>query len=245
MALTLAQRLNDSKLDTLVIEGVLWEPSSVKTNGNVCTIECRKDSRMPLPPEIVSTKRIKNIRIEWCDNLDLTQTFLMLADVPNLTKLHLKNCSIKDLPSELWMLYKLKYLSFSNDTLVENNEFEIFPPEIGFLEDLQELDLCNNRRFKIFPPEAAKLNRLEFINLRELHKMPENIELIPNLKRLGLVKSYIKWADVEMLVDRPNGLESVTVDDNSYAYFNDQAKKYPNVKIFSEDSGHISRGSYL
>lgn len=239
-ALTLKQRFSFSKLDTLILHGGIGR-ANVGTSGNICTLSCDKNIKAP-PAEIVEVKEIKEIIIEFCPNLDLAATFLRLGDMPNLQKLWLKNCGIREIPAEIWGLYRLWSLSFSNVALLDANEFAALPPEIGLLENLRELNLCENREFKRFPPEVAKLEKLNRLNLRGFNSLPENIELIPNLKDLYLVFSGIVPAHVEPLLDRANPLESVTVGEHYFESFQKLAEKYPNFRVGWEHT--TFRGDY-
>lgn len=236
----LKQRFSFSKLDTLILHGDI-SGGNVETSGNICRLSCDKNIKAP-PAEIVEVKEIKEIIIEFCGNLDLAATFLRLGDVPNLKKLWLKNCDIREIPAEIWALYRLWSLSFSNVALLHGNEFTTFPPEIGHLENLRELNLGENREFRRFPPEVAKLEKLDRLNLRGFYSLPENIELIPNLKHLYLVFSSIVPAQVEPLLDRENPFESVTVGEGYWEGFHRLTEKYPRFSVGLEHT--TPRGNY-
>lgn len=240
MALTLKQRFSYSKLDTLVLRGgYAWGNS--QTSTYVCMLVCDKNIKVP-PAEIVPIKEIRTLKIEFCPQLDLTETFLRLGDMPNLTKLHFKSCAIKEVPPEIWAVDKLTVLSFGNEGMTDNNEIETLPPEIEYLRDLREIDLHENRHFERFPPEVAKLTKLNRLNLRAFNKLPKNIELIPNLESLYLVFSGIVPAHIEPLLDRANGLKSVTVGEHYFNSFRELAEKYPNLSVSWEHT--TLRGDY-
>ena len=239
-ALKLKQRFRFSKLDTLILHGDI-RGGNVGASGNICRLSCDKNIKAP-PAEIVEVEEIKEIIIEFCGNLDLAETFLRLGDVPNLKKLWLKNCDIREIPAEIWGLYRLWSLSFSNVVLLHGNEFATFPPEIGQLENLRELNLGENPNFKRFPPEIAKLKNLTSLNLRGFFRMPENVELIPNLKHLYLVFSRLVPAHIEPLLDKENPLESVIVGEAYWKGFHELTEKYPHFSVGWEQTA--LRGGY-
>lgn len=228
--LTLKQQFAFSRNDTLLIS---TSPSNAR--GNTCFFRSDINTKAP-PPEIVEIKEIENITIEFCKNLDLAATFMLLGDVPNLKNLWLKNCNIREIPAEIWALYRLSSLSFSSVAVHNDHEFTTFPPEIEHLENLRELNLGENTNFKRFPPEIAKLKNLTSLNLRGFFRMPENVALIPNLKHLYLVYSYIGSALIEPLLDRDNPLESVTVGEHFFESFRQLKNKYPHFSVGSEQT---------
>lgn len=240
MALTLAQRFSNSKLDTLVLRAD-YQSGSVQTRSNVCTVFCDKNIKFP-SAEIVEIREIRAVKIEFCANLDLAGTFLRLGDMPFLWKLYLKSCGIKEVPPEIWAVDKLGVLSFGNEGAGSSNEFTTLPPEIEYLRQLRELDLHENGHFKRFPPEIAKLERLSRLNLRGFYSLPENIELIPNLKDLYLVFSGIVPTHIEPLLDRENALESVTVGEHYFSMFQKLIEKYPHFSVYCEPTS--LRGDY-
>ncbi|HRH41354.1 MAG TPA: hypothetical protein PKY82_06880 [Pyrinomonadaceae bacterium] len=240
MALTLKQHFSFSNLETLIFHGGFGS-GNVNTNYDTCTFNCDKNIKTP-PTEVVEIKQLRTIKFEFCPNLDLAETFLMLADIPNLRKLQLKSCNIKEVPPEIWALYKLKNLDFVNEGYGNENEFTTFPPEIGQLVELQELCLSENYKFERFPIEIANLKRLKKLNLRGFHRLPENIELITNLEDICLVFSHIVPNQIEYLLEKPNGLKSVTVGENYYNIFNQLTERYPTFSVGSEQTS--MRGNY-
>ncbi len=240
MALTLARRFDNSKLDTLVLRAD-YESGGVRTSSNVCTVFCDKNMKFPAA-EIVAIREIRTVKIEFCTNLDLAGTFLRLGDIPFLWRLYFKSCGIKEVPPEIWAVDKLGVLSFGKEGVGSGNEFTTLPPEIAYLRQLRELDLHDNEHFKRFPPEIAKLERLSRLNLRGFNSLPENIELIPNLKELYLVFSGIVPAHIEPLLDRENALESVTVGEHYFTMFQKLIEKYPHFSVNWERTS--LRGDY-
>lgn len=240
MSLTLKQHFSFSKLETLILHGGFGS-GNISTNYDTCTVDCDKNIKIP-PREIFEIKQIRTIKFEFCPNLDLGETFLRLADMADLRKLQLKSCNITEIPPEIWALYKLRILDFTNEGYGNSNEFTTFPPEIGQLEELQELSLSDNYKFECFPPEIANLKRLKKLNIRGFHRLPENIELIPKLEEIRLVFSQIVPSQILHLLDRPNALKSVTVGENYYEMFNRLTEKYPTFSVGWEQTS--MRGNF-
>lgn len=196
--------------------------------------------------EDLAFDQIEALKFEHCLNLDLEAIFTKLTEMPHLRKLAFKNCEINRISPVIGGLECLTHLSLGVDYYTHAyNKFSEFPPEFGELEHLRELDLCDNRDFKKFPPEVSKLIRLTLLNLRGLPTLPENTEMIPNLKKLQLYKSQIKPEHIEPLVAKPNGLEAVTVSEYDRERFQNLVERYPNFKVFSESEGSLMRGNYL
>lgn len=240
MALTLKQHFSYSKLEKLIFHGGFGS-ENISTNYDTCTVDCNKNIKLP-PKEIVEIKQIRTIKFEFCPNLDLAQTFMILADMSDLRKLQFKSCNIKVIPPEIWAMYKLRILDFTNEGYGNENEFKTFPPEIGQLEEIQELSLSDNYKFECFPPEIVNLKRLRKLNLRGFHRLPENLELIPNLEEIRLVFSHIVPSQILHLLDRPNALKSVIVGENYFEVFNKLTEKYPAFSVSWEQT--LMRGNY-
>ncbi len=240
MALTLATRFSYSKLDTLVLRaGYGW--GQVSTSGNICTYTCSKDMKHP-PAEIIPIKEILSLQIQFCDGLDLAATCLMLAKMMSVNRLQLKNCGIKEFPPEIQALTNIVDLDLGNEGNASLNEFTTFPPEFGSLKRLRYLRLHHNSLFEKFPPEVAKLTNLNHVGLRGFQKLPENIELIPNLKDLKLTFSGIVPQQILPLLARPNGLKSVTVGEAYFNMFNELTAVYPDFSVVWEQTS--MRGDY-
>lgn len=240
MALTLATRFKYSKLDTLVLRsGYGW--GQVSTSGNICTYTCDKDIKRP-PSEIASIKEIRSIQIHFCPGLDLAATFLMLGKMWSLNKLQLKSCGIKELPPEVGALTNIVELDLGNEGDGSSNEFTTFPPEFGSLKRLRYLKLHHNPQFKQFPPEVSKMINLNHVGLRGFHSLPENIELFPNLKDLKLTFSGIVPKQIVPLIDRPNGLKSVTVGEAYFEMYKELSAEYPDFSVGWEQTS--MRGDY-
>lgn len=235
MALTLVDRFKFSKLNTIVFHGGYSD--SVNTNTYTCTVNCKKDL-VNLPAEIALIDQITAIIIEFCPQLDFAATFTLLAKLPFLGKLYIRNCRLKELSPEIQLLKSLVVLDLGNSISwgPENNELVTLPSEIAYLKRLSELNLGNITSFKSLPPEIAKLEKLKEINLRSLNSLPENIHLIPNLKALNLVDSSISVNALIPLVSKPNGLASVHVSSGYNAFL--KLKEYkPEFYVSTQSQG--------
>jgi Leucine-rich repeat (LRR) protein len=213
----------------------------VSTSGNVCTYTCDKDMKRPLS-EVAAIKEIISLKIQFCTSLDLAATFLLLATMPSLNRLQLKGCGVKEFPPEIGALGNIVELDLGNEVEGSSNEFTTFPPEFGSLKRLRYLKLNHNLRFESFPPEVAKLTNLTHVGLRGFHSLPENIELFPNLKDLNLTFSGIVPRQVVPLIARPNGLKSVTVGEAYFDMFKELTTEYPDFSVIWEQTS--MRGDY-
>jgi Leucine-rich repeat (LRR) protein len=240
MALTLTTRFKYSKLNTLVMRaGYGW--GQVSTNGNVCTLICDKGIKRP-PAEIVSIREIISLQIQFCTGLDLAESFLMLGKMWSVNRLQLKSCGIKELPPEIGALTNIVDFDLGNEGRGSSNEFTTFPPEFGYMKRLRYLRLHHNPQFESFPLEATKITSLRHIGLRGFHSLPKNIELFPNLEDLKLTFSGIVPRQIVPLIDRPNGLKSVTVGEAYYDMFKELTTEYPDFSVTEEQTS--LRGDY-
>jgi hypothetical protein len=240
MGLTLATRFKSSNLNTLVLRaGYGW--GQVSTSGNVCTYICDQGIKRP-PLDIATIREIISLQIQFCTGLDLAETFLMLGKMWSVNRLQLKSCAIKELPPEIGALTNIVELDFVNEGSASPNEFTTFPPEFGSMKRLRYLKLHHNTKFRGFPPEVVKLSNLRHVGLRGFRSLPENIELIPNLKDLKLTFSGIVPKQIVPLIARPNGLESVTVGEAYFEMFRELTAEYPNFSVTEEQTS--LRGDY-
>jgi len=88
-----------------------------------------------------------------------------------------------DIPSEIGNLGHLK------DLQLAYNNIRSLPPEIGWLEDLEELELRANRLTEI-PSEIGNLSNLQVLNLayNDLASLPPEIEKLKALDRLIITR---------------------------------------------------------
>src|SRR5207253_9398213 len=127
MALPLTTRFKFSKLNTLVMRGGHgW--GEVSTNGSVCTLTCDRGMKRP-PAEIETIREIISLQIQFCTDLDLAATFLMLGKMWSVNRLQLKSCAIKELPPEIGALTNIVDFDLGNEGIGSSNEFKTFPPE--------------------------------------------------------------------------------------------------------------------
>jgi hypothetical protein len=240
MALTLTTRFKYSKLNTLVLRaGYGW--GQVTTSGEVCTYTCDTGMKKP-PAEIETIREIIALRIQFCTDLDLAATFLMLGRMWSVNRLQLKSCAIKELPPEVGALTNIVDFDLGNEGQASPNAFTTFPPEFASMKRLRYLRLHHNPQFEEFPPEAAKMTSLRHIGLRGFQSLPNNIELFPNLEDLKLTYSSIVPRQVVPLIARPNGLKSVTVGEAYYGMFKELTAEYPEFSVTEEQTS--LRGDY-
>ena len=126
----------------------------------------------------------------------------VFTSFPNLHELDLSRNRLKEIPSDIKLLKKLKRLVlFKNkietlpaeigqlenleSLIINQNELESLPEEIGNLKKLRYLDMWSNN-ISVLPKSMAELYALEEVDLRVIvmtQTEQENIkELLPNVK---------------------------------------------------------------
>lgn len=82
----------------------------------------------------------------------------VFTQFPNLQLLDLSKNRIKEIPSQIGLLKKLKKL------ILFKNKIESLPPQLGELEDLREL-IINQNELETLPEEIGKLKKLRYIDM--------------------------------------------------------------------------------
>jgi Leucine-rich repeat (LRR) protein len=104
-----------------------------------------------------------------------------------LEVLVLYNLNIENIPSEVWMMTKLRHLS------LRDNEIDSFPSELYCLSNLTHLDLCWNQITHI-SNQINKLTQLQILNLssNRLTQFPDNISSLLHLSGLWIDENKFK-----------------------------------------------------
>jgi len=132
-----------------------------------------------IPKSISLMKGLEEIKIIECFNLNYSKTFQNLSN-NNISKLSLINDSLKEIPSEIKYLPKLK------DLYLSNNQISIIPKEVFNLENLQSIRINENKITTFdLDKNIMSINSL-YLTKCGLTKLPLGIEHLCNLKFLGL-----------------------------------------------------------
>ena len=120
------------------------------------------------------------------------------SSLSSLTQLSLYGNSLQSpIPSELWDLEHLQYLSLSSNLFEE----EISPEKLRKLGKMQRLDLSQNRFFGSVPQEITMLQDLRYLFLSSNNLSGKKKTLNPNSQiTYFLAKSNPNYADVLLSV---------------------------------------------
>jgi small GTP-binding protein len=108
------------------------------------------------------------------------------------TQLDLSNCSLKEIPGEVFELTHLVVLKLGNYSTVNVNQIKEIPPKISRLKKLQILELRRNLLSDL-PKEISRLKNLQKLDLIEnnLSKLTEGISKLQNLEELYLIQNQL------------------------------------------------------
>jgi Leucine-rich repeat (LRR) protein len=159
-----------------------------------------------------------------------------LKNPDQVYRLDLSNQNIF-VPNDVWSKFiNLEYLSLKNDHLKE------LPSEIGTLKKLKVLDLSGND-FIVLPKSFSELYNLEelFLNEEKRFNLDENIEvlsLLPHLRILHLENDQLN--KLSKKIYRLNHLESLYLNNNKFKEFPTELKEMPNLKYLDFHDNKLS-----
>lgn len=159
-----------------------------------------------------------------------------LKNPDQVYRLDLSNQNIF-VPNDVWSKFiNLEYLSLKNDHLKE------LPSEIGTLKKLKVLDLSGND-FIVLPKSFSELYNLEelFLNEERRFNLDENIEvlsLLPHLRILHLENDQLN--KLPKKIYRLNHLESLYLNNNKFKEFPTELKEMPNLKYLDFHDNKLS-----
>ncbi len=159
-----------------------------------------------------------------------------LKNPDQVYRLDLSNQNIF-VPNDVWSKFiNLEYLSLKNDHLKE------LPSEIGTLKKLRVLDLSGND-FIVLPKSFSELYNLEelFLNEEKRFNLDENIEvlsLLPHLRILHLENDQLN--KLPKKIYRLNHLESLYLNNNKFKEFPTELKEMPNLKYLDFHDNKLS-----
>lgn len=163
----------------------------------------RLNESIEIDPSIKELKRLKELRISGCSNLQFPE---QIKELKNLETLNLSGCSILKLPKQIWAIRSLKKLSLTKMTNLKSISSDIqrlinleilniywldnlttLPSEVGSLNRLKEIDILNSKKFKKLP-SLHNLKNLNILKLRDLplNDFPDYIFDLKHLKELSL-----------------------------------------------------------
>jgi len=107
-----------------------------------------------LPEEIGKISRLRDLKLSY-NRLQLSELFLILADLPKLRSLWLNNNEIQTLPTEIVAIRRITYF------YLDNNRLSDFPKEMRQMDKLLVLHAAGNN-FRELPVELTYSPHLMF-----------------------------------------------------------------------------------
>lgn len=175
--------------------------------------------------DICSRTKIIDLSYQRIDTLLLEDTY------PNLTKVTLGFCEIKNIDKLIRNLYKYSKIKSLNIFLGNLNSF---PKGLYHLDSLKSLDLEFNKRINHLPGEFKKLKNIEEISLKNLVVDKEaQIQLkgFKNLKELQLIKCNLKKIP-DFIGNLPN-LEILVLDNNPIETLDVSFERFKSIRKVS------------
>jgi Leucine-rich repeat (LRR) protein len=122
----------------------------------------------------------KLVSLNLAANKDLEEipmSFLAYRYLPSIRVLDLSRTKIKLLPITIWQL-ELAYLDISYTQIEDLSE------DIGYLLDLQFLNMCGCSKLESLPKAIGHLHELQFLNITRCSKLISIPSVIYDLKKL-------------------------------------------------------------
>eukprot|EP00531_Pseudo-nitzschia_arenysensis_P000632 CAMPEP_0116129926 /NCGR_PEP_ID=MMETSP0329-20121206/8184_1 /TAXON_ID=697910 /ORGANISM="Pseudo-nitzschia arenysensis, Strain B593" /LENGTH=1066 /DNA_ID=CAMNT_0003624225 /DNA_START=259 /DNA_END=3456 /DNA_ORIENTATION=+ len=155
-------------------------PSELSLLTNLEKLYLYENQITAIPSDIVSLSNLKTLFLHMNNFSSIPDEIVQMTNLEAFT-FGVQNIGSMFLPSEIWQLSNLRYLSltFSNLTMI--------PSEIGFLSNLEILELHSNF-ISTLPTELGLLKNLRAIkmNNNQLTSIPTEIGMMENLRTLWL-----------------------------------------------------------
>lgn len=129
-----------------------------------------------------------------------------LAHPEETTHLYIRNRNLKEIPTAIFTLKKLKVLGLST------NQIRHIPQDLEALLFLEQLDLSGNQ-LQNLPEDFPALKQLKLLNLdnNRLHYIPKSIGKLLNLEQFSAVNNQLEKLHARLFVPR---LKSLNVSNN-------------------------------
>jgi len=140
-----------------------------------------------MPSSLGKMRKLQSLKLKGIAQLDLKQTFEILADLQNLEKLSLLGLGdeIEILPSEIAKLNKLKSLGISKSKSLKylpKSIHKLKKLEMFYWEEVPNLDVADT--FKKFK-NLKNIKRISCFG-NQITEIPSEIEYLKNIERLDL-----------------------------------------------------------
>jgi len=140
-----------------------------------------------LPEGMASLVHLSCIELNGFRNLDFTQAFSVLSQLPDLDTVILIDCGLERLGSEIELLSGIEYLR------LKKYKQNSLPKEVGKLMNLKHLEIEEGSLIAL-PKEIGLLNNLEFLRIYlnfETISIPAEMCNLTNLKVLDFASTSI------------------------------------------------------
>ena len=162
-----------------------------------------------LPTRIMGNTYITDLEVHGSCQFNFDSSMAVLSSLPNLKTLSLKGCGMQTLPASIKQLQNLEVL------LVSYNNISHFPPEIGELKKLKQLDLKEQFNFSLgTSPTLSYLKGCESLEELDLsaiglQKMPRFVQYLKKLAELNIHDNSVRT--IPPFVYRTKSLQNVRI----------------------------------
>ncbi len=172
------------------------------------TIDLSQMGLVRLPDSMASLKSIRKVNLSINHQLDFTQIFSVLKELPALEEIILSNCKMSSFPMEVLELKQLKKLD------IAQNQIKVLPGELQQLKDLEELILDGNPLHTL-EPSFFQLKNLKKLFARncELENIPSEVQHLKQLQVLALNNNLLKTLPASL--EHLQWLKELHLNDNA------------------------------
>lgn len=201
---------------------------TIEIGDEVTLLELKASTIYSLPQDIVLLKNVEAVRFVDCENLDLTDAFEKLAEMPKLKYLEISYSKILSLPDNIAKLKNLESLNIKQNKLVR------LPNTLTELSNLKTIDVSNNSLLNediffelISPMVNLKDVRANYCRIRDLPSTSKNMDYLEiqgnlfstlpeglNVKSLNLSANKLMNVDLVLTaLQSSNSLEKLAMND--------------------------------
>lgn len=177
-----------------------------------------------IPENIIYLQQLQHLEIVICP---IASIKFDIGELENLEDLIISETLIHEIPLTVWQLKKLKHLDLSeNDNLILDS--------IGFLPELEELNIRHNVAFNVLPKGIQNLTSLTCIRLNGLGiNYNEELIKLKNLFNLSFLEiSFSKLEEFPHSLFDLYQLEEIVARGNNFDHFPDSFRKISGLKRF-------------
>ena len=145
-----------------------------------------------LPAILIGNENVTDVEVYGSCHFDVGKNIVILASLPNLTRLKLSFCNLEEIPASIQKLQHLKSLD------VENNNISRIAPEIGELKNLKYLNLSQQFNFSLGTSltlshlkNCQSLQHLDLAGIG-LKKVPRFVQQLEKLSTLNIDSNTVK-----------------------------------------------------